>query len=170
MEHKNIPIEGLEKYQVTEDGRVYNTKTDVYRKQLINPYGYCTVSIMINTKRKVFQVHRLVALAFCENDGYPIVNHIDGDKQNNHYSNLEWCSHAHNRLHSARVLGHNSSKHLFKAGNSSRSITCRVTKGLKPGIYSSFTAAAKANNTTSSYISAVIRKNINSSIISVELF
>jgi hypothetical protein len=45
-------------------------------------------------------VHVLVARAFCkklENDR--VVNHIDGNKQNNKSSNLEWCTHSHNSQH-----------------------------------------------------------------------
>ena len=30
-----------------------------------------------------------------------IINHIDGDKKNNHISNLEWVTPAENRLHGA---------------------------------------------------------------------
>jgi len=168
MEHRNIPIEGLENYQVTEDGQVYNTKTKRYRKHFINPGGYAVVNIMIKAKSRTFQVHRLVAAAFCKNDGYPVVNHIDGDKLNNHYTNLEWCSHAHNRLHSARVLGNTDSKHLFQPGNASRSRPCRIVKGPKPGDYPSFKAAADANGTTSSYLSTIVRRNINSSVFIVE--
>jgi hypothetical protein len=50
--------------------------------------------------RKNKSVHRLVAKAFIPNpDEYDIINHIDGDKENNHYSNLEWCTHLHNITH-----------------------------------------------------------------------
>ena len=44
--------------------------------------------------------HRLVAFAFLkEKSGKPMINHIDGVKTNNHYSNLEWVDRSENQLH-----------------------------------------------------------------------
>ena len=67
----------------------------------VNNRGYRSVSLNKKTK----MVHRLVAEAFCPNPmNKPYVNHIDGNKQNNHYSNLEWCTTAENNQH-ARLTG-----------------------------------------------------------------
>ena len=55
----------------------------------------------INTgKRKDYKAHRLVAEAFIDNPkNYKCVNHIDGNKANNHIENLEWCTHSQNAIH-----------------------------------------------------------------------
>lgn len=54
---------------------------------------------------KWYKVHRLVAEYYVPNpNGYSEVNHIDGDKSNNDFTNLEWCTHAQNVQHSYAYL------------------------------------------------------------------
>lgn len=51
-------------------------------------------------------MHRLVASVFVPNpDKKPIVNHIDTNRINNYYLNLEWVTNLENVLHS-KNLGH----------------------------------------------------------------
>lgn len=59
---------------------------------------------------KRYRVHRLVALLFLdvpENYEELVVNHKDGNKLNNSYTNLEWCTYDYNNYH-ARVTGLNN--------------------------------------------------------------
>ena len=65
---------------------------------------YPTVELSINSKGKSYLVHRLLAIAHIPNpDNLPYVNHIDGNKLNNHISNLEWCTAGENIEHAFRT-------------------------------------------------------------------
>ena len=86
--------------------RVISTKNGDRRypgkvlKQHIDHRGYCRVTLDF----KSHKVHRLVAMAYLPNHhDYPHINHIDGDKLNNHASNLEWCTSSHNNAHAIRT-------------------------------------------------------------------
>lgn len=80
-------------YLITESGRVINKKSDRELKPAIDKDGYKRVLLMIKGQRKMFYVHRLVALHFVPNpNNYPVVDHLDGNKQNNFPSNLEWVT------------------------------------------------------------------------------
>lgn len=62
--------------------------------------GYIHVNLR-GRGRKVFSIHRLVALHFIPNpENKPEVNHKDGVKTNNHKSNLEWSTNQENITHS----------------------------------------------------------------------
>lgn len=55
--------------------------------------GYRHIVLSAGKLRKGMLVHRLVAMAFIPNpEDKPHVNHKDGNKANNHYKNLEWCT------------------------------------------------------------------------------
>ncbi len=68
-----------------------------------NGHGYKIVSLS-KQGRKNHYVHRLVASHFLNNDFNLLqVNHIDGIKSNNHYTNLEWISPSDNSNHAYRI-------------------------------------------------------------------
>lgn len=76
-----------------------NTKTGKELKHTISN-GYVIVSLY----RKHKKLHRLLASAFIPNPKkLPIINHIDGNKQNNCLSNLEWCSYSDNINHAYKT-------------------------------------------------------------------
>ena len=90
-------------YMVSDHGRIKNTKTGhISSLSDINSVGYKRVTLYTPVRKRFF-VHRLVAYHFCE--GYQkdyVVNHKDGNKQNNHFSNLEWVTRSENDLHAYR--------------------------------------------------------------------
>ena len=97
-------IEGYEGcYQVSNLGNVKNIVTNKILIGDTNSLGYRRV-ILCSPVQKRFFVHRLVAYHFCE--GYRddlIVNHKDGNKQNNECTNLEWVTRSENDLHAERM-------------------------------------------------------------------
>lgn len=91
-------IKGYPNYQVSNLGRVWSKKRQIYLKPLKNNSGYLQVCLTaINGKLKRELIHRLVALTFIDNpNNYPCVNHKDENKENNTQTNLEWCSRSYN--------------------------------------------------------------------------
>lgn len=103
MEEQWKPIEGTDgKYEVSNFGRV---RTNGKRPGLLTltkqKSGYRYAMIEIDGKSCNRRVHRLVAQHFLPNpDNMKEVNHKDGNKDNNHVSNLEWCTRSYNVKHS----------------------------------------------------------------------
>lgn len=98
---KHITINDYPNYTVTEDGLVYNQKSSKYISMLPNKnVQYLQVSLWKNNQGKNFYVHRLVAEAHIPNPyKLPSVNHKDGNRLNNHVSNLEWVTSSENAQH-----------------------------------------------------------------------
>lgn len=100
---------GRNRYEVHNDGTVISlgrigargyVVKDKKLTQAENNNGYLRVSMNLTGKSKSYFVHRLVAKCFVENPYcLPVVNHKDGNKHNNHYSNLEWVTSSENNKH-----------------------------------------------------------------------
>lgn len=93
-------------YEISTYGAIRNKNSGKIRK-LSELGGYKMISFGAGiSKNKNFQVHRLVAFAFVPNadpKNKTYVNHIDGCKSNNHFSNLEWVTPKENIQHSHRM-------------------------------------------------------------------
>ena len=120
-------IEGYNgKYLVTIFGEVYSSPNKRHNGKKLKPSlcgnlsyennMYATVGLT-NSEGHIsrFRVHRLVAEAFIPNpEDKPEVNHIDGDKLNNHISNLEWSTRSENIKH---AYDHGLIKCKYKEGD-----------------------------------------------------
>lgn len=98
-----------ENYLINEYGLLYKLDFDGFSNGSLKDNGYVKTSLRDAKDNKVkhLHVHRLVALTFIPNpENKPEVNHIDGNKKNNHISNLEWNTKSENGLHKFRVLNH----------------------------------------------------------------
>jgi hypothetical protein len=83
-------------YQVFEDGTVIGARGKVLKEDT-NSTGYKRVSLCRDGKVSRVFVHRLVACHFLDKTtDNLVVNHIDGDRANNHVTNLEWVTNSYN--------------------------------------------------------------------------
>ena len=75
--------------------------SQVKKNHNLLPVGYKHVTLYGKYGlRQSKSIHRMVAEAFLPNpENKPCVNHKDGDKMNNHVSNLEWVTHKENTRH-----------------------------------------------------------------------
>jgi HNH endonuclease. len=99
-----VGYEGL--YQVSSYGGVWKVGPDGKAVKSIRVYRegaeYVRIPLSRGTgqKRQWHYPHRLVAMAFIANpNNLPIINHIDGDKSNCRWDNLEWCTYYDNQQH-----------------------------------------------------------------------
>lgn len=95
--------EGL--YQISSFGNARSLRFN--RIKVLKPghsQNYFTYEFSVNHISEVKAAHRLVAEAFIPNpNGLPYINHKDGNKQNNHVENLEWCTASENVKHAYRT-------------------------------------------------------------------
>ncbi len=103
MEEVWRPVVGLEgRYEVSNLGRVktlhhMNSSRVQIMKTEFNGEDYERVEFRVDGVRHKYAVHRLVAEAFVPNpESKPCVDHIDGNRRNNHACNLRWCTHQEN--------------------------------------------------------------------------
>lgn len=101
-------IKGWEgKYYISDHGRFKSLKgyRDTKSSEYITlgscqPNFYPTVMLRDHGRKLTVRIHRLVAEYFLvKRAGDQCVNHKDGNKKNNHYSNLEWVTYKQNVNH-----------------------------------------------------------------------
>lgn len=121
-------VNGFENYEVSNFG---NVRSNHYSKirflKQEKSKGYLRVSLCEKNKVTRFLVHRLVADHFIyDSKLLPCVNHKDGNKLNNKFSNLEWCTYSQNEKHSYNVLGKiNPIRKLSEANVNDIRVNCK---------------------------------------------
>jgi hypothetical protein len=99
---KEIPE--YDEYEVSNNGNIRKNKLKII-KSFTYKLGYLGVTLFRDKKRKIFLVHRIVALTFIGEIHKGIqVNHKNGIKADNRIENLELCTASENQKHSYRVL------------------------------------------------------------------
>ena len=95
-------------YEISNYGNFRNIKGKILKCN-INKRGYLYCNISTKGKVSKVKIHILVAKYFVKNVlNKDTVNHKDGNKLNNHYSNLEWLTRKENIQHRyANNLMHN---------------------------------------------------------------
>ena len=147
------------------------------RKEGDNGNGYKLASVAkLGTKWcKKFYIHRLVAEHFLPQaeSGKIQVNHIDGNKQNNHYTNLEWVCPKENIQHMHKEgLNKNRKelKNIFKASDKS---VANAYLSVKIGMYGVREAADKygmPRTTLSSIMNKRSRRSVTDTIDNYFMF
>lgn len=93
-----------EDYKITNKGRLINIETGFVKKPFPK-LGYLRYEIHKDGKYISTSQHRLLALNFIPNpENKPEVNHIDGCRDNNLLSNLEWVTSKENSKHARHTL------------------------------------------------------------------
>lgn len=117
-EWKDIPGMFSGFYQASNNGKIRsldrivrqrNNREQCKKGKVLSPaisrLGYCVCALSKNNKLNSYPVHRLIAFAWL---GFPPIgkyeiNHIDGNKQNNNISNLEWSNRTDNLNHAIKM-------------------------------------------------------------------
>lgn len=85
------------RYLISQTGNVYSRYLKMKMKPVNRGNGYYFVRLCNKGEMKNLMIHRLVADAFVPNpDRLPEIDHIDGNKKNNFYTNLRYVSHLDN--------------------------------------------------------------------------
>lgn len=134
--HKTI--KGIH-YYATEDGRVFYERYGKLKEMVQNHHrrGYNYVQ----QAKRIGLVHRIVAETFIPNPLNKLeVNHIDGDKKNNHVSNLEWATRSENMKHHYR----NKRYKLHGSLNSQAKLTEAIVSNIKKRLLAGETGTSLA--------------------------
>ena len=95
-----------DRFLISNTGKLYSLISKKILKPVINKKGYETTCVSLGSrqKKKLIKIHKAVAYMFVS--GYKTnltVNHKDGNKLNNYYTNLEWITVSENLKHAHKT-------------------------------------------------------------------
>ena len=147
-------IKGYDDYLISNFGNLKSKKSGQWK--VLNPYvtnfGYKRTRISNREKSIHCFIHKLVASAFVANDcNKPFVNHIDGNKLNNHFTNLEWVTLKENNCHSWEIGLRENQKRALSQNKKKKIIDTKSNL-----IFDSLESAAKHYNIKRTTLSAML--------------
>lgn len=123
-------------------------------KPQLHRKGYPVVRLSYKNKKLSAKIHRMVAIAFIPNQmNLPQVNHLDGNKLNNHVSNLEWTDNLSNMRH---AIANGLTRHVDYAGRPTKAVIAIDGNG-NVRRYDSIADAEEKTKTSRSNIVAVCK-------------
>ena len=87
-------IKDYPNYLINREGKVWSKYSKRERKIVLHKGGYFQTKLTDDEgKRKNCYLHRLLGIQFLPNpDNLPVIDHIDGNRQNNSLENLHWVN------------------------------------------------------------------------------
>ena len=142
-------------YEISNYGNVRNNTKIV--KAVPNKHGY-NVVVLCNGIRKSVNIHRLVAAAFIPNpENKPCIDHIDGNRANNHADNLRWVTvkeNQNNPITKSKWIGKKANPHHEKAVE-------QIKNGIVVNVFVSIQEAARKGNFSATAICKVCKGKEN---------
>lgn len=166
---------GYSLYEISNYGKIRNIKSGKELSQSLRN-NYKRVGLVSNSGQKSLDVHRLVAEHFLPEPSNElviaasftvynkvIVNHLDGDKNNNRSDNLEWTTNSGNMKHSytsgLREPVHGSTHHKSKLSESDI-LSIRNEFELENGRRGVYAELARKYNVSNATIRDIISRKI----------
>ena len=102
-------ISNFTDYEISNIARVRNKKTGLIKVPSVGKRGYLVLNIKKESKTYLKALHRLFAETWIPNpESKREVNHINGDKCDCSFENLEWATPSENMAHARKTGLHNS--------------------------------------------------------------
>lgn len=164
-----INIKGEIKSLARNEKRIINGAecTSFRKEKILKPslsHGYWKIGLQIaQYQRKVYKIHRLLALTFIPNPlNKPCINHINSIKNDNRLENLEWVTYSENTIHAFQ----NGKIKRDKGAAHYRSIRVKCT--ITDKIFTSITEASQYAKVDTGYLNKMLhglKKNHTTLII-----